>query len=103
MSLSFHLVEGAKIVEGLPPAADAAGRAGDYVSLKDASRIFVVAHITQGNAATVALTLFQATAVAGTGEKAITNACRSGRTSTPRPPIPWCRVPQRSATRPMPR
>jgi hypothetical protein len=74
MSLSFHLVEGAKIVEGLPPAADAAGRAGDYVSLKDAARIFVVAHITQGNAATVALTLFQATAVAGTGEKAITNA-----------------------------
>ena len=74
MSLHMHLVEGAKIVEALAPAADAAGRAGDYVSLRDAARVFVVVHITQGNPAAVALTLFQATAVAGTGEKAIANA-----------------------------
>jgi hypothetical protein len=73
MSLSFHLVEGAKMVEALAPAADAAGRTGDYISVKDASRVFVVVHITQGNAATVALTIEQATAVAGTGSKAITN------------------------------
>jgi hypothetical protein len=71
--MKFHLVENAAIVEALAPAADAAGRAGDYVSLKNGSRLFIVVHITQGNAATVALTVFQASAVAGTGEKAITN------------------------------
>lgn len=73
MSLSFHLVEGAKLVEGLAPAADAAGRTGDYVTLKDAARLFIVVHITQGNAATVALTPYQASAVAGTGEKVLAN------------------------------
>lgn len=73
MSQSFHLVEGAKIVEAMAPATDAAGRTGDYVSLKNASRVFVVVHLTQGNAATVALTLEKATAVAGTGSTAITS------------------------------
>lgn len=73
MSLSFHLVEGAKIVEAMTPATDAAGRTGDYISLKDAARVFVVVHIAQGNAATVALTLHQATTVAAGSEKAIAN------------------------------
>lgn len=67
----MHLVESMKIVEGAAPAADAAGRTADYVSLKNGHRVFIVAHITQGNAATVALTPYQATAVAGTGEKVI--------------------------------
>lgn len=67
----FHLVERAKIVEGLAPAADAAGRTGDYVSLKDYRGIFIVAHITQGNAATVALTPYQAKTVAAGSEKVI--------------------------------
>lgn len=70
----FHLVEGAKLVEALAPAADAAGRTGDYVSLKDYETLFIVVHITQGNAATVALTPFQATTVAGAGEKVLANA-----------------------------
>src|SRR5690349_14644864 len=74
MSLHMHLVEGAKIVEALAPAADAAGRTGSYVTMKDAARAFVVVHITQGNAATIALSLLQATAVAGTGSKALANA-----------------------------
>lgn len=69
--MKFHIVENAKVVEALAPAADAAGRTGDYVSLKNAERLFIVVHITQGNAATVALTPYQATAVAGTGEKVI--------------------------------
>lgn len=68
-----HFVEGLQIVEALAPAADAAGRTGDYISLKHAKRVFVVAHITQGNAATVALTLHQATSVAAGSEKAIAN------------------------------
>lgn len=69
--MKFHLVEMAKIVEGLAPAADAAGRTGDYVSLKNAARLFIVVHITQGNAATVALTPYQASDVSATGEKVI--------------------------------
>lgn len=67
----MHLTEQFKIVEGASPATDAAGRTADYISLKDALRVFVVCHITQGNAATVALNLYQATAVAGTSEKAL--------------------------------
>lgn len=73
MSLHMHLVEGAKIVEAMTPATDAAGRTGDYISLKDAARVFIVFHVAQGNAATIALTIEQATAVAGTASKAITN------------------------------
>lgn len=68
------LPEQFKIVEALAPAADAAGRTGDYVSLKNCSRATIVVHITQGNAATIALTVEQATAVAGTSSKAITVA-----------------------------
>lgn len=70
--LSF--AEHFKIVEGLPPAADAAGRTGDYVNLKNCTMLEIVVHITQGNAATVALTPYQATAVAGTSEKVLANA-----------------------------
>ena len=59
----------------LAPAADAAGRSSSYLSLKNAVKAWVLAYIEQGNAATIALTLQQATAVAGTGSKAI-NAAR---------------------------
>lgn len=69
--MKFNLAEQAKLVEALAPAADAAGRTGDYVSLKHASRAYIVVTITQGNAATVALTPYQATAVAGTSEKVL--------------------------------
>lgn len=67
----FSLPEDAKWVELLTPAADAAGRAGDYVSLKNYARAYIVCHVDQGNAATIALTPYQASAVAGTGEKVI--------------------------------
>lgn len=69
----FSLPEHLKTVEALTPAADAAGRAGDYVSLKNVHKAWIVVHIDQGNAATIALTVHQATAVAGTGEKALAN------------------------------
>jgi hypothetical protein len=59
----------------LPPAADAGGRTSSaYPSLKGANRAYIVCYIDQGNAATIALTPKQATAVAGTGTKVIT-AC----------------------------
>jgi hypothetical protein len=59
----------------LPPAADAAGRTSVYQSLKGAVKAFIVAYINQGNAATVLLSPLQASAVAGTGSKAV-NAVR---------------------------
>lgn len=58
-------------VQTLKPAADAAGRSGEGVSLKNALMAWIVYHIDQGNAATIALAPEQCTAVAGTGNKAI--------------------------------
>jgi hypothetical protein len=58
----------------LAPAADAAGRTSAYRNLKNAHKAYVIAHVNQGNAATVALTLMQAKDVAGTGAKAISTA-----------------------------
>ena len=55
----------------LNPAADAAGRTSGYVSLKNSIKAYLVVHLTQGNAATVALTPLQAKDVSGTGSKAI--------------------------------
>lgn len=67
------LPEAFKAVGVMAPAADAAGRTSRYVSLKTAHRAWVRVYVNQGNAATVALTLLQATAVAGTGSKALAN------------------------------
>lgn len=69
--MKFHLAENAKLVSALTPATDAAGRTGTYISMKNASRLFIICYITQGNAATIALTPYQASAVAGTGEKVL--------------------------------
>ena len=76
MAHNFTLPEEAKIVAALAPAADAAGRSGAWVSLKNAHKCYIRVHINQGNAATVALTILQAQAIAGTGSKAITGLCR---------------------------
>ena len=56
----------------LPNAADAGGRTGLYRSLKNGLKAWVVVSINQGNAATVLLSLLQASAVAGTGTKPCT-------------------------------
>lgn len=58
-------------VGSINPAADAAGRTGNYVNLKNALMAFVVFYIKQGNAATVACDVLQATSVAGAGAKAV--------------------------------
>lgn len=75
MAYPFSLAQNAKLVEVLAPAADAAGRNGTAVSLKNAHKAYLIAHITQGNAATILLTPQQCTTVAGGGAKAI-NATR---------------------------
>ena len=69
----YHLVQDAKIVEALTPQAGGA-ITGDYVSLKNYARAFVVVHIAQANVALVAITIEQASVVAGTDSKVITKA-----------------------------
>lgn len=73
MTMPYSLPQAMKIVEALTPATDAAGRTGDYVSLKNAHKCWVVVHIAQGNAATIAISIQQASDVAATGSKVITN------------------------------
>jgi hypothetical protein len=69
----FQLPEHCKIVEALAPATDAAGRTGSYISMKNAIRAWLVVHILQGNAATILLSLSEATNVAGLGAAATTH------------------------------
>lgn len=68
----FALAEKVKVIEAIAPATGAAALTGDYISFKGSSRIFIVCHITQGNAATVALSIEQAKTAAGGSSKAIT-------------------------------
>jgi len=60
------------LIEAITPQAGDA-ITGAYISLKNAHRALVLVHINQANAATVAISIEQATAVAGTGSKVITN------------------------------
>jgi hypothetical protein len=76
MAAKFTLPEEAKIVACMAPATDAAGRTGTWVTLKNAMKAYIVWHIAQGNAATILLTINQATKVAGTGSKVITGNAR---------------------------
>lgn len=68
--VNSSLAQECNIVALLNPATDAAGRTSAYVSCKNANKVRIVVHITQGNAATILLSLLQATAVAGTNSKA---------------------------------
>jgi hypothetical protein len=58
----------------MQPATDAAGRTGTYISLKTGQKVTFVFEITQGNAATVACSVVQATTAGGAGSKAIAGA-----------------------------
>jgi hypothetical protein len=71
MGKQFSLTAQTKLVQGLAPAADAAGRTGDYVSMKGAHKAAIIVNVNQGNAATVQLSLVQAKDTAGTGAKAV--------------------------------
>jgi len=72
MARQFRLWENAAVVSLLKPAADAGGRTSTYVSLRDCHKAFIVCYVTQGNAATIALTPLQAQDSSGTNSKAIT-------------------------------
>lgn len=72
MSFPISLPQNGAIVELLDPATDAAGRTSPYVSLKLFHKAWIIFHVQQGNAATIALTVNQAKDVSGTSAKAIT-------------------------------
>lgn len=69
----FTLPENCKIVEAIQPQAGAA-ITGDYVSLKNVHKAWIVVHITQAAVNTVAITIEQATDVAMSSSTAITVA-----------------------------
>jgi hypothetical protein len=71
MARQFSLPEIIPPVELLGPAADAAGRTSRYVKMGKFDKAWIVCHVTQGNAATIALTPLQAQDTSGTGSKAI--------------------------------
>ena len=59
----------------IPPQAGGSGFTPTvYNSLRNAQKAWIVAHINQGNAATILLSLLQATSSAGAGSKAVSNA-----------------------------
>jgi hypothetical protein len=58
------------VVEAFPPATGAGASNGDYITVKGGG-VLVLVHLLQANAATTAITIEQATAVAGTGSKPI--------------------------------
>lgn len=71
MSTGTPILQGAMLENLLAPATDAAGRTGTYKSLKHALRASIVFKVNQGNSATILVTPLQASAVAGTGSKAL--------------------------------
>lgn len=69
-----NLVERNQIVEAITPQTNGSALTGDYISMKEAGHVTVLVHVNQANAATCAVTIEQATAVAGTSSKALANA-----------------------------
>jgi hypothetical protein len=69
----LNLVEQVKIIEAITPQAGAA-ITGDYISLKNAAMAYAVVHVNQAAADICTISIEQATVVAGTDTKVITNA-----------------------------
>ena len=69
------LAENFKIVQGANPKTTNGGFTADYVSLKNVNKAFILVELTQAAAHATLLTPKQATAVAGTGVKVLTNNC----------------------------
>lgn len=72
--MNINIPADLKIVNLLNPAADAAGRTSSvYASLKDVTKAWVVAYYARPRCHGVQIDVLQATTVAGTGSKALTN------------------------------
>lgn len=61
------LAEQVRWVSGIAPIAGGSARSGDWISLKGYEGVMILVHIAMGHAATTAITVDKATAVAGTG------------------------------------
>lgn len=75
MAKKFTFAQQMMPVDLLKPATDAAGRTSTRISLKNVGLCNILVHIDQGNAATIALSIFQSQDIAGTARKALVNAC----------------------------
>jgi hypothetical protein len=73
VAFPYSLPQDCKVVEAIAPVAGGA-ITGDYVSLKNAHKCWVLVHIAQAHIAPVAITIEQATDVSGAGHIPITNA-----------------------------
>ncbi len=67
----MNLAERTHPVIAIAPSAGGSALAGDYISMKKVEHVTVAVTITQGNATPPAITLHQATAVDGTGNKVL--------------------------------
>lgn len=89
MAGGIYLIDHLHVVEGLNPVTPSTSTP-DYVSLKDVEAMEVLIHVK--NATTVtgsAITLKQATAVAGTSEKALPFTTYFSLTDTGAADVPW--------------
>lgn len=72
----LHVPEGVQLVQLMNPKTSNGGQASDWISLKNIKRAFIVVEMTQAVGHATLLTPQQATVVAGTDAKALTNNCR---------------------------
>lgn len=70
------LVENFKIVAGTTPVTTNGGVTGDYVSLKNVNKAWIIVSLTQAAAHATVLAPKQATAVDGTGVKVFANTLK---------------------------
>jgi hypothetical protein len=72
-----NIAEYFKIVQIAQPQTTNGALASDYISAKNATNVItIVVELTQAAAHATALSPYQATAVAGTAAKVLTNVCR---------------------------
>lgn len=69
------IAEVLKVVNGTTPVTTNGGVDSDYVSLKNVNKLFIVAKLTQAVGHATTLAPYQATAVAGTSAKVLSNNC----------------------------
>lgn len=70
----MNLAERTHPVIAIEPQANGGAITGDYISMKKTDHVTIEVMLAQGHATPPAFTIYQATAVAGTGAKAIANA-----------------------------
>lgn len=72
MSSNFRFWEYGRVVNMITPETDASGTISSYFSISDAHKATIIVALSQANAATVEISLLQATDTSGTNSKPIT-------------------------------